>query len=140
MRLPSLGLPIITLSLGVLGYAGFSGFHLVPKPPLPQNPPISGIDFADLSHVSIRSEQAFLEDSAPLFLATKWNAAYSPQTALGSDIVKIPIHPPELYAPTSSFFANGPELTFAKPPPSTILHEPNKPFNTLGLAKEWLVP
>ena len=135
MRIPPLSLPLIALILGILGYAVFSSLHPVAKPVVFGKTPEPGIDYVDLSHVSVRSDQALLEDSAPLFLATPWNASFAPEDALSGDIVDISIYPPELHALTSPFFVEGPELAFARPPPRAISHGSNKPFTTLGLGK-----
>ena len=136
MRIPTLGLPLITLTLGVLGYAAFSSLNPVTKPIVTGKAPEPTIDYVDLSHASVRSDQALLEDSSPLFLATPWNASFSPEDALGGDIVDISIYPPELHALTSPFFVEGPVLAIATPPPRAISHGSSKPFTTLGLGKK----
>ncbi len=136
MKTPTLGLPLIALILGVLGYASFSGLHPVAKPVLPGKAPEPNINFTDLSRNTTRLDQALLEDSAPLFLATQWNASFSPGAALSGDIAEVSIYPPELRALNSAFFIEGPRHPFATMPSLGISDGLGTLFSTFGRGKD----
>ena len=132
MKTPSLGLPLIALTMGVLGYFAFSGFRPVTKPVLPSEIPKPNISFADLGRNTARSDQALLKDSAPLFLSTKWNASFSPKAALNDNIVAVSIFPPEVRALNSAFFIEGPKLPFATTPPRKVADGLDTRLSTFG--------
>lgn len=134
MHPPALSLPLITLVLGIAGYALFSIFKPVTKPIVFVGSQQSTIDFVDLSQDSVGSDQALLQDSAPLFLPTRWNASTSPKGELGDEIINVSIHPPELHATVSQFFEEGPTLAFARQPSPVFSEGLPTPFSTLGTA------
>ena len=136
MHPPSPSLPLIALVLGVAGYVLFSIFKPVTKPFVSADSQQSAIDFVDLSQNSVRSDQALLQDSAPLFLPTRWNASTSPQGELGDEIINVSIHPPELHASVSRFFEEGPTLAFARQPSPVFSEGLATPFSTLGTASD----
>ena len=88
-QIPAISLPLITLILGVSGYVLFSNLNPVDKPFSPREMLKPSIDYIDLSRSAIRADQALLEDSAPLFLPTRWNASTSPSAGLGDEIIGI---------------------------------------------------
>ena len=135
-QIPAISLPLITLILGVLGYVLFSNLNPVDKPFSPREVLKPSIDYIDLSRSDIRADQALLEDSAPLFLPTRWNASTSPEAGLGDDVIGISIHPPELHAVNSPFFGEGPKLDFGTQPPPVFSDGLAATFSTLGLARE----
>ena len=136
MKIPSLGLPVIVFALGILGYAAFSGLRPVVKPVFLAETPDSGIDFINLSSKKVQSDQALLEDSAPLFLPTRWNASASPRTVH----VGIPIYPPELHSKNSPLLVQGPKLPFAPPPSNNISDWLRTPFSTFSLGSNQTSP
>jgi len=136
MKTPSIGLPLIAIILGLLGYISFSGFRPVRKPVFSGETPKPNISFTDLSRNAARADQALLLDSAPLFLSTKWNASFSPKATLNHNIVDISIYPPELRALDTAFFIEGPVLPFATPPHRNLSDGVDKQFKTFGLGKD----
>ena len=134
-QIPTISLPLITLILGISGYVLFSKLNPVGKPFSPKKSVKPSIDYVDLSKSAVMADQALLEDSAPLFLPTRWNASTSPEANLGDKITGISIHPPELHAVNSTFF-KGPQLDFGPQPPRVLSKGLTATFSTLGLAKE----
>ncbi len=134
-QIPAISLPLITLILGVSGYVLFSKFNPVGKPFSPKELAKPSIGYVDLSRSNVMADQALLEDSAPLFLPTRWNASTTPRATLDDKITGISNYPPELYAVNSTFF-KGPQLDFGPQPPRVLSKGLAATFSTLGLAKE----
>lgn len=141
MKIPSPSLPLIVLPLGLIGYFAFTELRPVPKPIAQAEESNSTDQFINLfSQHPVLVAQALLEDSAPLFLPTKWNASTSPGAEQFRDLVIISSfikpEPPELYAMKSPLFINGPKLPFEPPRSNDISVWLRKPFSTFSIGKE----
>ncbi|MFP6901474.1 MAG: hypothetical protein VCA36_11050 [Opitutales bacterium] len=136
MKSPPLGLPLIAVTVGVVGIVAFSILRPVTKPYALEDFPEPKVDLIDLTRNAIQADQAKLEDSAPLFLPTPFNASIPPTIAEVGDIINIPVFDPELFGNDSSFLVGGPGLPFSAPVSKDISKWLKKPFSTFGLGRK----
>ena len=136
MKISPPSLPLIVLALGLIVYFTFWELRLVPKPTAQSDESNSTIKLVNLSQHPALTDQALLEDSAPLFLPTKWNASISPGSKHFGDLVTITSFPPELSSESSAFFINGPQLPFPPPTSNDISVWLRKPFSTFSIGKD----
>lgn len=131
-----IGLPLIAVTVGLAGIVAFSILRPVTKPFALESLPKPNIALVDLTRNSIQSDQAMLEDSAPLFLPTQFNASIPSTVTEGGDIINISVFDPELLGDGSSFLVGGPELPFITPTSLDISKWLDKPFSTFGLGRQ----